>query len=224
MGIQNMLVGGANLSEVSPSNNDYYPTPRNLVHQLIKLTLPFVPQIYDCDNKATFFDFGAGDGTWGDVTKELVPWTVRHGAEIDIDFPRHSSYDYWNYMDMFKVQGSYDLIFSNPPYSVKSERKTLSHIVPFILERMSANGVCGLLLPASFLETKSRRKNIFHNRLAPSKVFVMSNRISFYSADDRKNGKTSGDYKSYIYCVWSRMNGMYNNQTTVMEWVDNARS
>jgi hypothetical protein len=162
---------------------EFYPTPKNLCLEALKL----IPNVYTAQYA---LDPGAGDGVWGNAFRKLNKHANLLGIEKRlVPFP-FSSYDSWwveiDYLKC-KVDNNYDIIFGNPPYSLAEEfiRKGISEL--------EQGGYLIFLLRLAFLESAKRHFGLF-TEFPPKEVSVLSRRPSFYG------GKTNAT--AYALFIW----------------------
>jgi hypothetical protein len=156
------------------SGPDFYPTPAWATHALI-----------DNENfKGTIWEPACGDGTMSRVL-EKTGQTVfssdlydRGYGEVGIDF--------------LTSKKSLNNIVTNPPYN--SAEGFVSNGVRLAKKKFA------LLLRLAFLEGANRANTIF-SKTPPSRVWVFSERITFYPAgvDPKGSGTTA-----YAWFVWDK--------------------
>ncbi len=153
---------------------DFFPTPRWATHALID-NEPFRGGIWEC---------ACGDGSMSEVLAETgnpvesSDLFDRGYGEIGIDF-LHTTRRAKN-------------IITNPPYN------SAEGFVSTALKQ--AENKFALLLRLAFLEGANRAKTIFHVT-PPSRVWVFSERITFYM----KNAKIAGSgTTAYAWFVWDK--------------------
>ena len=86
--------------------------------------------------------------------------------------------------DFFEHEGEYDLIFTNPPFSIAQE---------FIEHALSMSTTVIMLLRINFLSSQKRYN--FWQQFPPDGLFVLSRRPSFTG--------TGTDSQEYAWFVWS---------------------
>lgn len=153
---------------------DFYPTPEWATRALIE-NEKFSGNIWEC---------ACGDGAMTRVLEETGS-AVRSSdlydrgfGEIDVDF---------RYQDMTE-----DNIITNPPFNSSEE---------FVRSGLrNARSKFALLLRLAFLEGAARQHSIF-SKSPPSRVWVFSERITFYpkGAVQKGSGTTA-----YAWFVWDR--------------------
>lgn len=153
---------------------DFYPTPPWATYALID-NEKFHGDIWEC---------ACGDGAMSNVLENCGSQIIssdlydRGFGEIGIDFKNTDR----------KVEN----IITNPPYNAAED---------FVHSSVEATGKkFALLLRLAFLEGASRQNTIF-NRVPPSRVWVFSERITFYpkGAVVKGSGTTA-----YAWFVWDR--------------------
>jgi hypothetical protein len=153
---------------------DFYPTPPWATRALID-NERFSGDIWEC---------ACGDGAMSRVLEETGN-AVRSSdlfdrgfGEVSVDF-RYSSFTSVN-------------IVTNPPFNASEE---------FVHSGLKkAQKKFALLLRLAFLEGAGRQKTIFH-KSPPSRVWVFSERITFYPKDAVQKGSGT---TAYAWFVWDR--------------------
>ncbi len=153
---------------------DFFPTPAWATHALI-------------DNeqfKGDIWESACGDGAMSKVLQN----TGQNIISSDL-FDR--GYGEAN-IDFLNTDRQADNIITNPPYNaaegfVKAGLK-------------SSNKKFALLLRLAFLEGKNRQETIFTNT-PPSRVWVFSERITFYPKDAERKGSGT---TAYAWFVWDK--------------------
>lgn len=153
---------------------DFYPTPRWATFALIE-SEKFTGDIWEC---------ACGDGAMSDVLAETGS-TVRSSDLYDRGFGERGH-------DFLTTERRAPNIITNPPYN------SAEGFVASGLRR--AQGKFALLLRLAFLEGANRANTIFH-RSPPSRVWVFSERITFYP----KGAVVAGSgTTAYAWFVWDR--------------------
>lgn len=153
---------------------DFYPTPGWATFALAD-NESFVGDVWEC---------ACGDGAMSRVL-ENTGSQVRSSdlydrgyGEVGVDFLDNSIRS--------------DNIITNPPFHSAEE------FVKLCLRK--ANGKFALLLRLAFLESASRQRNIFSTN-APSRVWVFSERITFYPKGAQRKGSGT---TAYAWFVWDK--------------------
>jgi hypothetical protein len=163
-------------------SNDDYITERTLIYRALHEFLP-ARRVYG------ILDVGAGDGRWGSIAREITHANVVVGVELQ-EMPAPDDFtDWFSGQDFltWKTNYTFDLIVSNPPYSIAEEciRKSW--------DLLEAGGTMIMLLRLAF-QASIRRYNGLWVEIHPHTVAVCSRRPSFYG------GGTNGDeYGIYIW-------------------------
>ncbi len=153
---------------------DFFPTPRWATFALIE-NEKFQGEIWEC---------ACGDGTMSRVLEETGQ-PVRSTDLYDRGFGEAG-------VDFLMSQLGADNIVTNPPYNCA--------------EGFVASGVklakrkFALLLRLAFLEGANRAKTIFTDN-PPSRVWVFSERITFYPSDAEPKGSGT---TAYAWFVWDK--------------------
>jgi hypothetical protein len=153
---------------------DFYPTPRWATFALID-NETFRGDIWEC---------ACGDGAMSAVLEE----TGSHVHSSDLYDRGYGEIG----IDFLKAVRRHDNIITNPPYN-SAEGFVASGL-------KNAKGKFALLLRLAFLESAHRANMIFHQN-APSRVWVFSERITFYlkGATIAGSGTTA-----YAWFVWDK--------------------
>lgn len=161
---------------VDKEGADFYPTPAWATHALI-----------DNENfSGDILEPACGDGSMSKVLENTGNKVIsqdlydREYGEIGIDF-----------LDM---QKKYPNIITNPPFHSAES---------FCLKSFDlAEKKFALLLRLAFLESISRAENIFLP-IPPTRVWVFSERITFYPKGMQQNGSGT---TAYAWFVWDKEN------------------
>jgi 16S rRNA G1207 methylase RsmC len=170
---------------------DDFPTPNDVIDQcLSKIVRPTYRMVLEP---------AAGDGRICKALKEKVPTALIHAVEIQQKHKEAlekvcNNVTIGDFLTRDNL-GLYDLIITNPPYSMAEEyvHKCLRCLEPY--------GQLVLLLRLGFLESQGRWKRLWSvvdNR--PSKVCVLAKRPSF-------SGDGATDATAYCWMVWDKLYG-----------------
>lgn len=157
------------------SGADFFPTPKWATHALIDHE-KFEGDIWEC---------ACGDGSMSDVLKS----TGQKVISSDL-YDRGYGEGGVNFLDSGNRCATN--IITNPPYNAAEG------FVKNGLEK--AEKKFALLLRLAFLEGINRQKTIF-SESAPSRVWVFSERITFYPAGAVKKGSGT---TAYAWFVWDK--------------------
>lgn len=153
---------------------DFFPTPAWATHALVE-NERFVGQIWEC---------ACGDGAMARVLEEAghkVRATDLYGrghGETGVDF--------------LKAARKVDNIVTNPPYNVAEA---------FVAQGLKlARRKFALLLRLAFLEGANRANTIFLKH-PPSRVWIFSERITFYMKGAARSGSGT---TAYAWFVWDK--------------------
>lgn len=152
---------------------DFYPTPRWATYALME-NEKFEGDVYEC---------ACGDGQMAEVVK-----TYNHVIASDL-------YDYGygsSGIDFLKNEKEYDNIVTNPPYN------SAESFVLHAYEKVSRK--CAFLLRLAFLESAKRQAKIF-NVIPPNRVWIFSERITFYPRGQARKGSGT---TAYAWFVWDK--------------------
>jgi hypothetical protein len=156
------------------SGPDYFPTPRWATYALLD-NEPFYGDIWEC---------ACGDGAMSTVIEEAGKTVIssdlydRGYGDVGVDF--------------LSAPRTAQNIITNPPYN---SAEGFVHSGLQKAERKFA-----LLLRLAFLEGGNRNRTIFSNA-APSRVWVFSERITFYPAGAIRQGSGT---TAYAWFVWDK--------------------
>ncbi|MCO4847275.1 MAG: hypothetical protein KC448_04805 [Yoonia sp.] len=153
---------------------DFYPTPRWATYALIE-NEKFVGDIWES---------ACGDGAMSEVLSE-VGGKVRSSDLFDRGFGEAG-------IDFRTSTCSADNIVTNPPFNAAED------FVQVGLK--SAKRKFALLLRLAFLEGAGRQRSIFTEN-PPSRVWVFSERITFYPRNAERKGSGT---TAYAWFVWDK--------------------
>lgn len=156
--------------------NDFYPTPKYAVKELLKLE-PFTD---------SFFEPACGEG---DISQAILEYGYKNVYSSDL-----INRGYGDVIDFFKYEGkAFDNIITNPPYKCAQEFVERS--------KMFATNKIAMLLKTTFLESVSRYK-FFKDTNFPLKcIYQFSKRLTLYKNGEKM--KNSGMI-SYAWFVWDK--------------------
>lgn len=155
---------------------DFFPTPPWATHALI-----------DNENiKGSIWECACGDGAMSKVLSTL-PNKVYSTDLYDRGYGESG-------VDFLNANKKFDNIITNPPYNSAEG---------FIHQGLDlANQKLALLLRLAFLEGVHRANTLF-SKIPPSRVWVFSERITFYAAGAEKKGSGT---TAYAWFVWDKQN------------------
>lgn len=152
---------------------DYFPTPAWATHALIE-NEPFEGDIWEC---------ACGDGSMTKVLQQVGP--VRSSDLWDRGFGESG-------IDFLETGQRATNIVTNPPYNAAEG---------FVAAGLRASDKkLALLLRLAFLEGAHRQRTIFSER-PPTRVWVFSERITFYPAGAIRQGSGT---TAYAWFVWDK--------------------
>lgn len=165
-------------------NADLYPTEKTLIDAALKHVLPI-----DTRGIKTILDIGAGDGRWGQLAYKACyqPETLVGVEKRPTEKP--AGFTDWYVGDFltWKSPYQYDLIVSNPPYSVAEK------VIRRGWDMLNEDGYMVMLLRLAFQAGIDRFNNLW-KEIPPVMVAVSARRPSFYG------GGTNGtDYGVYLW-------------------------
>jgi hypothetical protein len=153
---------------------DFYPTPRWATHALIE----------NEDFKGDIWECACGDGAMSEVL-EKVSGNVRSTDLFDRGFGQSG-------VDFRSTTEEFDNIVTNPPFNAAED---------FVKAGVrSARNKFALLLRLAFLEGAGRQHSIF-NVSPPARVWVFSERITFYPRNAERKGSGT---TAYAWFVWDK--------------------
>ncbi len=153
---------------------DFYPTPRWATYALIE-NEKFVGDIWES---------ACGDGAMSNVLSETCS-NVRSTDLFDRGFGEGG-------IDFRTSSDTADNIVTNPPFNAAEE---------FVHAGLkSAKHKFALLLRLAFLEGAGRQRTIF-DETPPAKVWVFSERITFYPKNAERKGSGT---TAYAWFVWDK--------------------
>jgi hypothetical protein len=156
------------------SGPDYFPTPKWATHALIE-NEAFKGEIWEC---------ACGDGAMSRVLS-LASSKVRSSDLYDRGFGEAG-------LDFLQAKSQADNIVTNPPYN--SAECFVTTGLKLAKKKFS------LLLRLAFLEGANRANTIFANS-PPSRVWVFSERITFYPSGVEPKGTGT---TAYAWFVWDK--------------------
>jgi hypothetical protein len=156
------------------SGADFYPTPAWATHALID-NEKFQGDIWEC---------ACGNGAMSEVL-ETTGETIISSDLYDRGFGKSG-------LDFLVSSQQADNIVTNPPYNSAEAFVTAA--------KRNAKRKFALLLRLAFLEGANRARTIFSNT-APSRVWVFSERITFYPAMAEVKGSGT---TAYAWFVWDK--------------------
>ena len=177
-----MLDAGFNLNatpqpttkrRVDMNGHDFYPTPKWATHALIEYE-KFQGDIWEC---------ACGDGEMSNVLENIG--TVYSSDLYDRGFGDSG-------IDFTTSERKASNIITNPPYNSAEN---------FVHKGVElANKKFALLLRLAFLEGGNRQRTIFA-QYPPSRIWVFSERITFYPKNVEKKG---GGTTAYGWFIWDK--------------------
>ncbi|MGQ3043728.1 MAG: hypothetical protein ACT6R7_09255 [Brevundimonas aurantiaca] len=152
---------------------DFFPTPAWATHALVE-SEKFSGEIWEC---------ACGDGAMSRVLETAAP--VRSSDLYDRGYGESG-------IDFLETTRTTDNIVTNPPFNAAEG---------FVRQGVKlANKKFALLLRLAFLEGANRASTIF-KETPPSRVWVFSERITFYPAGAVQGGSGT---TAYAWFVWDR--------------------
>lgn len=153
---------------------DFYPTPAWATHALIE-NEPFWGDIWES---------ACGDGAMSTVL-ETLGLPVRSSDLYDRGFGDVG-------LDFTSASGRHANVITNPPYNLAED---------FVRAGLQiAEKKLALLLRLAFLEGAARQRSIFSQQ-PPARVWVFSERITFYPKNAQRKGSGT---TAYAWFVWDQ--------------------
>lgn len=151
---------------------DFYPTPAWATYALID-NETFSENVWEC---------ACGDGAMSEVL-------INAGHDVKSTDLYDRGYGEGS-QDFLLSSSTYDNIITNPPFhSAEGFVKKCTEL---------ANNKFALLLRLAFLESANRANTIFHVN-PPSRVWVFSERITFYPKGVKRGGSGTTAYAWYVW-------------------------
>ena len=151
---------------------DFYPTPAWATYALID-NETFSEHVWEC---------ACGDGAMSEVL-------INAGHDVKSTDLYDRGYGEGNH-DFLLSSSKHDNIITNPPFhSAEGFVKKCTEL---------ANNKFALLLRLAFLESANRANTIFHVN-PPSRVWVFSERITFYPKGVKRGGSGTTAYAWYVW-------------------------
>lgn len=159
---------------------DFYPTPEWAIEVVAK------KEKMKCES---FLEPACGDGrifnyvyamyyTGIDIQQNLI-------EKVRLTYPTYNLYTH-DFLTMDFGQTKYDLIMTNPPFSIAMDYLTKC------LSLLTEGGRCIMLLRINFLATKIRLD--FNREHMPARIYLLAERPKFV--------KNSNDNADYAWIVW----------------------
>lgn len=161
---------------IVPEGPEFYPTPRWATHALCNVET-FTGEVWEP---------ACGNGRMADVLSKRGNQVYaselydRKYGEIGVDF--------------LETTRQTQNIVMNPPYNLAEE------FIWHGLKQIGEEGKLALLLRIAFLEGAARQKKLFREA-PPARVWVFSERITFYPAGQHTGGSGT---TAYAWFVWDK--------------------
>lgn len=191
------------------SERDYYRTPPKLCfdaidHFLYSQNFFDHYRTYIAPYHIRILDPGCGDGVWSQAAANLMSYygkdcPVIHAVDLEPKTDTCKEYsvfqeDFLSKKKPTYLDGMYDVVLGNPPYSLAEEfiRKSM--------EQTRQNGFVYFLLQLNFLGSRKRQIGLFKD-FPIKQVTVLTRRPSFFSVDGKYN---STDTMNYAMFCWQK--------------------
>jgi len=172
--------------------------------EVVKACIDRVVSDLSLYNLGRVSDVGANTGVWGDYYKRTyAPNCQLFGYEVRYSDPL-TSFNYWIRGDylQWEEREKFDLTWSNPPFSLSEE------MIIKMVDELAPNGVCVVLQGSIFLGSDDRHHNFWstessrlsrRNRVPLAYVYLISNRIAFFSDADGKLKQPNANHCLYVF-------------------------
>ncbi len=164
---------------------DFYPTPKWATYALMD-NEKFNGSVFEC---------ACGDGQMAEVIKKYN--NVQASDLYDYGYGEA-------HINFLEVKDRYQNIITNPPFN-EAENFVL-HAYDIVEEKMA------FLLRLAFLESTKRQEKIF-NIIPPTRVWVFSERITFYPRGKQRQGSGT---TAYAWFIWDKTQ---KKQPTEIHWI-----
>lgn len=177
------------------NDGDLYPSPAWATHAL------FQHETFE----GSIWEPAAGDGAMAKVIKHYYPDSIicatdlyDHGFDSDVYFQSPV-----NFLEVKKSEETFDNIITNPPYNIADD---------FINKSLEmANKKVAMLVRLPYLEGQKRYNTLYSVR-PPNRVWVFSERITFYKKGAKKKGNGT---TAYAWFIWDKENPA---ETSELKW------
>lgn len=183
-----LTLAGSKLAGGNPKyervKNDYYATNPKAVKILF--------ENYEVRGN-TFLEPCVGEGHIADTVNELIGHQLKGATYIDIvdrGYPNTIVEDFLQYSG----DKHYDIIISNPPYSLAQE------FIEKSLSLLSPTGQCIMFLKIQFLEGAKRKS--FFNKYPPKYIYVFRNRMATWNNGNEVNPLTGKKWCTTMCHAW----------------------
>ncbi len=168
---------------------DFFPTPDWATHALV----------HHETFEGTVWEPACGDGAMAEVLKTT-------GAEVIATDLFDRNYGQ-SRIDFLEENRLVDHIVTNPPFHSAQD---------FVAAGLrQSKGKLALLLRLAFLESSGRYREIF-NPMPPSRVWVFSERITFYPKDAQRKGSGT---TAYAWFIWDQSEHNKKPGETILKWL-----
>lgn len=205
-----MALGGNKLAGGNPKDgrvdNDFYATDPKAVEMLLSTGvfdwyyLPWIDVLEPCVGQGHIIDTVKN---FYNKTKELRITTI---DLIDRGYPNTIITDFL----IWKPDKGYDLIITNPPYSLAKE------FVEKGMECLEVGGIMAMFLKIQFLEG-AKREELF-DKYPPKYIYVFRNRMATWNSGQPKDPKTGKKWATtmcHAWFVWEKG----SNTEPIVRWL-----
>ena len=180
--------------------NDYYATNPKAVEMLFER--------YEVRGN-TFLEPCVGGGHIAKAVDKLIGDKLEETTYLDIvdrGYPNTIVKDFLQY----KTNKRYDIIISNPPYSLAQE------FIEKSLSLLSSKGHCIMFLKLQFLEGAKRKE--FFEKYPPKFIYVFRNRMATWNSGnefDPNTGKRWATTMCHAWFIWEKG----SNTEPIIRWL-----
>lgn len=147
---------------VNNSMGDFYPTPPNIVEDILRREKLV----------GSILEPACGDGTMIRVLRRYYPESLIGGFDL---YPRTPGI---RRMDFMSYKKEWDNIITNPPYN---------QFLPFLMHSLElAKDKVIMIFPLTYLSGKSRYKEVY-SKNPPARVYVYTYRVCMNPGEGAKN-------------------------------------
>lgn len=198
------MVTGANIAGGNPANgrvkDDFYATNPKAVQMLLDAIS------FPVDGK--YLEPCVGQGHIAKVIKQNFPQSQLTTIDlVDRGYPGTIVGDFLN----TELDGLYDAIITNPPFSLASEfiEKSISLLLP--------GGLCAVFIRLQFLEGE-KRKHLF-DVYPPRWIYVFRKRMDVFANGKETNPRTGKKWATTICFAWFVFEKGYKGEP-IIRWLD----